>query len=71
MSQTEQELAPVALQISNAQVKISIDGEIIPIVPSFEKKEYIPCEFIFVIIIAFIFLFVGIFVFLGRFIFKN
>jgi hypothetical protein len=68
MSQTEEELAPVAIQISNAQVKISIDGEIIP---SFEKKEYIPCEFIFVIIIAFIFLFVGIFVFLGRFIFKN
>ena len=71
--QVDQELTPVASQILNAQIEITIDGEIIPSIQEQEQEQKckcLPCEFIGVIMLAIIFLFVGVYVFFGR-LFKN
>ena len=73
----EQELTPVtpvATPIVNAQIEITIDGEVIPPVQYIQvtKKCCIPCEFICVLCIGFSFLLLGMYIFLGRFMmFRN
>jgi hypothetical protein len=65
--QVDEELTPVASQILNAQIEITIDGEIIPSIQEQEQKcKCLPCEFVGIIIISIIFLFVGVYVFFGR-----
>ena len=69
--QVDEELTPVASQILNAQIEITIDGEIIPSIQEQEEEQEqkckcLPCEFVGVIIISIIFLFVGVYVFFGR-----
>ena len=66
---------PVATQISNAHLEITIEGELVAYVQREDKEKEdccncLPCEFVCFLIIAFIFLLIGTYVFFGKLI-KN
>jgi hypothetical protein len=58
---------PIATQISNAHLEITIHGERIPN----ETQECVSCECLCIVFVAFSFTLLGIYIFLGRFLVRN